>query len=369
MIHRLLARRIISTFSTILAVLTTALAAMQIVRLGPLFLGPWVGLSDSMCLLAVVPFLAAAIPAALAIAMAIEAGAMSRRGERQAIAASGITASRVAAAPVMLAVAGGAVVGFLSVVATPAAMRVLVDGLASLAARAAVGSLRAGRFADLPGGGVIYASRVEARDGTASLEDMLIGRDEDGLLVVTTARQARLIQVAGEPALLEMDRAHVSIEGVQGAASDLSAGKATLPIDLGAAIRARTGEVPSVLAAPTADLASALHGDAGLYHLTTRLAEPAGAMAILLLAAWLFAYPVIRRPAGPVAMLAAAIMSWHALARGSEEAFHAGLVDGTQAAWIPVLATLILLGLPVLLCWRTRRTGRAIRRFCGLSRP
>ena len=153
MLDRHLSRRILSSFLVILSILTLALAAMQLVRLGPLFLGPWVRLADAACLAALIPFLALGVPSSLALASALVAASMSRRGERQAVAAAGIRPGRLLRVPLVIALLGALATGALSLFAVPGGFAVLERALASLATRAAFGSLPEGRFFDLPGDG------------------------------------------------------------------------------------------------------------------------------------------------------------------------------------------------------------------------
>ncbi len=342
MLDRHLALRILSSFIVILSILTLSLAAMQFVRLGPLFLGPWVRLSDASCLAALVPFLALGVPSSLALACALVAASMSRRGERQAVAGSGIRARRLMRVPLAIALAGALATAGLSLVAVPHGFALLERSLASLATRAAFGSLPEGRFFDLPGGGILFAGSRSRTDSGLDLDDVLVSYDvEDGPAVVIASPQTSITHRGSGECTFSFSDAHMVISGGDGGAVSVDAGDVRLPVDLGEIIRSRSSELPPVLAESTTALAAGLHGPAGTYQLHRRIALPVASLALLLMACLFFAAPALRWPAVAPAVTVGVLVGFHGLMRLTEEASLRGVLLPVLAAWIPAAAIAI----------------------------
>jgi len=357
LLDRHLAYRILSSFIVILSILTMALAAMQFVRLGPLFLGPWVRISDLSCTVALVPFLALGVPAALALAFSLVASSMSRRGERQAVAGAGIRSRRLLRVPLVIAAAGALVTAALSLVAVPRGFALLERSLASLATRAAFGSLPEGRFFDLPGGGVLYAGSRSRSGPGLDLEDVLVSHEpRDGPGLVIASPRGRIAHLGSGECTFSFTDAHMIISGHDGGVS-VEAGDVRLPVDLGEIIRSRSSELPAVLAAPTAALASGAHGAAGTYHLHRRIALPVASLALLLMACLFLAVPALARPAVAPAATAGVLVAFHALMRLGEEASLGGLLLPQLAAWMPA----VVVGLALCVTWLLVRRGAVSR--------
>jgi len=353
-IGRHIASRILSSFIVILAVLTVSLAAMQIVRLGPLFLGAWVRLADAACLVGLVPFIAVGAPAALALATAAVASSMSRRGERQAIAAAGVRSVRVAAPALVLALAAFLATGALAVTAVPACFALLERSLASLAVRASLGSLPAGRFFELPGGGVLLASgRRDTDGGGVDLEGLVVGYEAPGGPdVFVTARSARILHSGDGTCTFALEGATVDMTGSDGGEVRIRAGIADLPVDLGALIRSRRDAVPPVLGTPTSALWAGSRGSVETHHLHRRLSLPVASLAIMLVAVSFLLLPVVRRPAVPPAAIAGLIVVYNGLVRACEEASRAGMADAALSAWLPAAVMWACLGAAALVVSR-----------------
>ncbi|MBW2262983.1 MAG: LptF/LptG family permease [Deltaproteobacteria bacterium] len=356
MLDRHLALRILSSFVAILSILTISLAAMQFVRLGPLFLGPWVRLSDASCLAALIPFLSLGVPSSLAIACALVASSMSRRGERQAVAGAGIRVRRLMRVPLALALAGALVTAALSLAAAPRGFALLERSLASLATRAAFGSLPEGRFFDLPGGGILFAGTRSRTDTGLELGDVLVSYEvEDGPGVVISSPLARITHRGAGECTFSFSDAHMVISGGDAGGVSVDAGSVRLPVDLGEIIRSRAGELPTVLAEPTASLASGLHGPAGTYHLHRRIALPVASLAVLLLSCAFFFPSALGRPAAAPAVTVGVLVAFHGLMRLTEEASLQGALLPVLAAWIP--AAVLAIAAAVTWILLSRRAG------------
>ncbi len=333
MLGRLLTRRILSATLVILAVLTAALAAMQVVRLGPLFLGPWVRPSDLGCIVALVPIVTLGLPASMAMAIAVVASNLSRSGERPALASAGVRPARVVAAPLACALACCAVTAFLSLVASPWAFGLLEESLGSLAVRAAFSSLPEGRFFDLPSGGVLYAGRKSPGDGRR-IEDVVVSLAPEGASPVTISARRAVIEHEGSGACrMTFEQAVMSAaDGVQAQAEVM-----TMPLDLGAVIASRRDELPAILSRPTSGM-DPRGPFLERFHLNRRLAVPLASLFLVLVAASLLLPATLRRHWIAPAILAGAILSYHAISRAAEEMVVSGAIPPEPGAWIPAAA-------------------------------
>lgn len=340
MLGRHVTRRILSPALVILTVVAVTLTVMQLVRLGPLFLGPWVRPADAALVLALVPFLALGLPAAIALSTCLAAGSLSRRGERAALAAAGVPPLRILRAPVLLAVLAAALTAVLTLWAVPRSFALLAHTATSLAARAAFATLPDGRFTDLPGGGVLFSRGSASTGGVTTLSGVLVDLSpEGGPRTTISARSARVEHHGAGRTTFHLEHAFLRSTGWPGGTLVAEVSELSVPVDMGRLITARSETLPAVLATPTSSLdpaASPLH----LYHLNRRAAVPTVSLLVMLAAALSLVPPTLRRPWLAPALAALAIVTFHALMRGAEELLHRGLLDPVTAAWLPLAALL-----------------------------
>jgi len=338
LLARHLILRVVSASLVILAVVTAALMATQLVRLGPLFLGPWVRLQDASIAAAVLPFLTLALPASLALAMGVVSASMTRRGERASLASSGVPASRVAAGPALLCLAGTALTALLSLSAGPWAFGVLERTLGSLATRAVFHSLPEGRFVDLPDGSVLFARAKSLAGDRTVLDHVILSRDDGaGTWLTVSARQALIIHRGEGRCTFVFGGALLQADGWQDGRMEADVEELFLPVDLGAVIAARRDELPAVLGAST--WAMDPSGPPLVrYHLHRRWSVVTAALLLLLCAASTFLPPRLARPWSAPALVAVALVAYHALVRAFEEAATKGLLAPELSAWLPAAA-------------------------------
>lgn len=342
MLGRHITSRILSVTFIALLVVTVTLVLTQFVRLGPLFLGPWVRPSDAACLVAVLPFLTLALPASLALAMGLVAASLSRRGERAILASSGISRIRVVAAPLLLCLAGTVLTALLSLGGGPWAFTVLERGLASLATRAVFHSLPTGRFLDLPDGGILFARHKTDSGREIVLTDVILSRDEgDGGWLTVSASRARILHHGAGRCTFVFRDALLQADGWDDGRMQADVGELTVPVDLGRIISARRDTMPRVLGMPTWRMDPS-GPPAERYHLHRRISVTLASLLVLLASTFTFLSPRLQRPWSAPALVASTIVGYHALMRGGEEVSMKGWISPELGAWLPAAALLLV---------------------------
>jgi len=196
-----------------LAISTFLLFTTQILRIAEAAFGKGLTISDFvMVLLLILPRLFVfTLPISILVGVTAGLGRLSDDNEILALEAAGQSPLRLWRAPLLLALLGAALAGYLAQDGEPRALGALADRLGGVVASNLVLGLNPGVIHEEIPGAVIFAASRDPESGT--LKDVLIQLDREGQKGTVIARQARLSPGGGQRLSLHVGEGELTLFG------------------------------------------------------------------------------------------------------------------------------------------------------------
>ena len=344
-LHRYILRQILLPAILSFVSLNLLFLVVQLLKVAELAAGAGLSLPAllKVALLFLPGFCVLTVPISVLTGVLLGFGHLAADGELVGLAGAGLSARRIAVAPLALGLAAAALAAIIAILLVPASTSALHRSFVDMSKRQVAASLDPGRFYEEIPRMVLYPQKAAAEPGVYQ-GFLLFDRRPESVRHLVVARQARIQpRQDGNFLALNFEDGEVHAPGRRGLYSLARFERAEIDIDIQKLVSDRTRFLPTLEQMSLAELSAAaedLHRTRRARNLSAsawhrRFAFPAASLAFALLGC---ALGLTGRLRGRRRTLIAAVLvvaAYYLLMRMGDAVVEKGWIGPAPAAWLP----------------------------------